>query len=126
MEGRQDTIERCHHVLTRWHNISTYLREGEALSVNTYHSQVTSETTSMRERGSVAPRPPGQDGPDMETSAHHRSTRNTAALALPGLPPLWRRKARERVPGVTVFLSCLEAPSCQLPPNEKMNGVCSA
>jgi putative transposase len=34
MEGRQNTIQRCHHVLTRWQNTSTHLHEGEALSVN--------------------------------------------------------------------------------------------
>jgi hypothetical protein len=39
----------------------------------------------MHEGGSAAPRTPGKDGPDMETSAHHRSTRNTAALASPGV-----------------------------------------
>src|SRR5258708_32533238 len=51
----------------------------------TYHSQAASDTTSMHEGGSAAPRTPGKDGPDMETSAHHRSTRNTAALASPGV-----------------------------------------
>lgn len=41
----------------------------------------------MYEGGSVAPRSAGTDGPDMETSARHRSTRNTSALAPSGLSP---------------------------------------
>ncbi len=34
MQVRQGTIQRCEHVLTRQHNKSTHLCEGEALSVN--------------------------------------------------------------------------------------------
>jgi hypothetical protein len=59
-----------------------------ALTTTTDHPQAAGETACMHEDGSVAPRPFGKGGSGMETSAHHRSTRHTAAVASWALPPV--------------------------------------
>src|SRR5258708_38874397 len=63
----------------------------------TRHAQAASETASMYEGGSVAPRSTGTDGADLETSARHRSTRNTSALAPSALPPLLEAEVKGSV-----------------------------
>jgi hypothetical protein len=58
------------------------------LTTTTHHPQATGETACMHEDGSVAPRPFGKGGSGMETSAYHRATRHTAAVASWALPPV--------------------------------------
>lgn len=55
------------------------------LKTTTDHPQTASETAGQHENGSGAPRPLGKSGSVLEISALHRSARDTAALASPGI-----------------------------------------
>ena len=54
----------------------------------TDHPAATGETACLYQDGPDAPGPAGKNGADLETSAVHRSARDAAAVASPGLQAL--------------------------------------
>src|SRR6266699_1427837 len=58
------------------------------LATATHHPRAASETASMHENGSPAPRSPGKNASDLEANDLHRSTRDAAALASGALSPV--------------------------------------
>jgi hypothetical protein len=53
------------------------------------HPASTGETACLYQDGPDAPGPAGKNGTDLETSPRHRSARDAAAVASPGLQTLW-------------------------------------
>jgi len=58
------------------------------LTSTTDHPASTGETTCLYQDGPDAPGPAGKHGADLETSPRHRSARDAAAVASPGLQTL--------------------------------------